>query len=167
MQLLSHKNSFLAIIWNYFLSIYLASSCCEATGVGLWMTELFFSSTYTLFLDGKEDLSGKLKNSATVLVITQVYGQLWVVYMRSPSLFSWHFRESRESSVHLPSNVFILLDKLGPWRTDPLQRYIWDSTCPQSRVANDLTFGIWLDTVWTINAFQRQPKYQYHLHLVS
>lgn len=33
---------------------------------------LNYSSTYTLFLDGKEDLAGKLKNSATVLVTTHM-----------------------------------------------------------------------------------------------
>lgn len=116
------------------------------------IAELFFSA-HTLFLDDKENLAGNLKKSATPFITThnqvclKLSSGLYTKISLPVSLGSSEDAESCQvTCAPVDSSC---KGSLGPQGTDPLQRCTWESTFPQSRVANDLTFSIWLHTVKT------------------
>ena len=95
--------------------------------------ELFFSA-HTLFLDGKEDLVGNLKKSATAFVTT--HNQVCIklssgLYTKIPLPASLGSSEEVESCQVTCAPVgSSCKDRMGPRGTDPLQRCTWDSAFP-------------------------------------
>lgn len=125
------------------------------------MAELLFSA-HTLLLDGKEDLVRNLKKNATSFITT--HKQVCVsprarLYIKIPlpaPLGSSEEAENRQETCAAVSSS--LKGRLGARGTDPLQRCTRDSTFPQTRIANDLTFGIWLHTVKTSTTSTKTTK---------